>query len=339
MLPIERAARIVAPISDHDNGPFEGGAIHILHMLGAFDIPVETNAPPPNPPWDVAAEPLTKDWFSETESHPDSSDYHQRVDWIRKYLEWFKASVKASRAGILANLAHHSGGYHAPIENVDTAGASWSFPQVLAWIATRDRMEVARMQYAHHWDAPLGDDAVWHLHGLNNDRGRKNLIGWLVLRTSVYHCKCGSVLTLEREPWETCQCVGRAYDDLMEFTRSAAQPIPEYQPKPAYASFTLTWPDGAHNLRFARAEVIARWPQQASSSLLRSPAVKEGRPPGDDDILAKADEMKVSGMTGYAIAKAMRHHRGFENVATTEVRELIKGRWKPKGRPAKKAHK
>jgi len=67
----------------------------------------------------------------------------------------------------------------------------------------------------------------------------------------------------------------------------------------------------------------------------RAPAVKQGRPPSDEVILAKADEMRARGLDGYAIAKTLRFEPGFENVATTAVRALIKGRWKPAGRPKK----
>lgn len=69
----------------------------------------------------------------------------------------------------------------------------------------------------------------------------------------------------------------------------------------------------------------------------RAPSVKAGRPPSDDEILAKADEMKARGLDGRTVAKQMRLEPGFENVATTAVRDLIKGRWKPGGRPKKTA--
>lgn len=77
-------------------------------------------------------------------------------------------------------------------------------------------------------------------------------------------------------------------------------------------------------------------PQSGNAN--RSPLVKAGRPPSDDEILAKADEMKARGLDGRTIAKEMRLEPGFENVATTAVRDLIKGRWKPAGRPNKKPH-
>lgn len=68
----------------------------------------------------------------------------------------------------------------------------------------------------------------------------------------------------------------------------------------------------------------------------RAPSVKAGRPPDDDKILAKADEMKARGMNGRTIAKMMRHEPGFENVANQTVRDLTLGRWKG-GRPKKPA--
>jgi hypothetical protein len=68
----------------------------------------------------------------------------------------------------------------------------------------------------------------------------------------------------------------------------------------------------------------------------RAPSVKAGRPPSDDEILAKAEEMKTGGLDGRTIAKSMRYELGFENVANTTVRELILGRWPPGGRPKKK---
>lgn len=59
----------------------------------------------------------------------------------------------------------------------------------------------------------------------------------------------------------------------------------------------------------------------------RTPAVKKGKPPTDDRILAKADEMHAKGMTSREIAKFMCREPGFENAGTVLVRDLLKGRW------------
>lgn len=80
------------------------------------------------------------------------------------------------------------------------------------------------------------------------------------------------------------------------------------------------------------------WTDPAPLGNERAPVVKTGRPPSDEQILRKADEMKARGMDGRTLASQMRLEPGFENVATTYVRELIKGRWKPGGRPKKHAY-
>ena len=45
--------------------------------------------------------------------------------------------------------------------------------------------------------------------------------------------------------------------------------------------------------------------------------------------------MKAKGLSTYKIASLLRMETGFENVTTTAARNLIKGRWKPSGRPKK----
>lgn len=82
--------------------------------------------------------------------------------------------------------------------------------------------------------------------------------------------------------------------------------------------------------------IIGESDGRTSLEIARAPSVKEGRPPDDYAILAKADEMKCRGLDGRTIAKTMRFEPGFANVATIEVRRLIKGRW-PRGRPKKPA--
>lgn len=74
----------------------------------------------------------------------------------------------------------------------------------------------------------------------------------------------------------------------------------------------------------------------SSTSTARAPSVKGGHPPDDEVILDKADEMKARGMNGRDIAGAIRLEPGFENVGTVQARDLIKGRWKPGGRPKRK---
>lgn len=93
----------------------------------------------------------------------------------------------------------------------------------------------------------------------------------------------------------------------------------------------LTWIDRAYDPHFAGQS------GEREDRSTRAPSVKAGRPPTDEEIVAKAREMKARGLIGRTIASTMRHEPGFENVATTAVRDLIKGLWKPGGRPKKSA--
>jgi hypothetical protein len=88
----------------------------------------------------------------------------------------------------------------------------------------------------------------------------------------------------------------------------------------------------ATGVTFAHTDLLKSLPKPIRQTLSRAPSVKSGRPPGDKLILKKADEMKGRGMSGRSIASQMRSEPGFENVATTSVRDLIKGRYAP-GRP------
>lgn len=76
--------------------------------------------------------------------------------------------------------------------------------------------------------------------------------------------------------------------------------------------------------------------QDSAAGSARAPSFKAGRPPDDQSILAKASEMKARGLDGRTIARDMRLEAGFENVANTQVRTLITGRWTSEGRPRNK---
>jgi hypothetical protein len=101
----------------------------------------------------------------------------------------------------------------------------------------------------------------------------------------------------------------------------------------------------AFGVEFDRAGIEAMLPQGHEKEdkaevkdTRRASPVKNGYPPSNEKIIAKAYEMKVKGMTGYEIASNMRKEHGFENVATTEVRALIKGHFKSGRKPKQPAH-
>lgn len=125
---------------------------------------------------------------------------------------------------------------------------------------------------------------------------------------------------------------GALESDSPLWTGEASFPVPHEGPL-ARASY--------YGIRIHQSALMEHFPEAANGEpprhVTRAPSVKTGRAPSIDAILAKADEMKSRGLTGRKIAQTMRLEPGFENVATTEVRDLIIGRWKPSGRPKKTA--
>jgi hypothetical protein len=193
-IPIARVARIVAPISDGFHAdPFENGQFHILNILAASDIAVSADIAPPQFPFPelLTGEVLSKNWFSSIHNRRHGGDYHQISDWNAEFIEWMRQSLCVCREGILDNLRPPSDYGHAPVEHVDTAGTHWNFPETLAWIATRNPLEVARMRYSRHWEAPIGDDdPYFQSRALSqNDSTRRRMIGWLVMATALNHCE------------------------------------------------------------------------------------------------------------------------------------------------------
>lgn len=152
-------------------------------------------------------------------------------------------------------------------------------------------------------------------------------------------------------PAECYEIVRRAgsdlFDDLATDVEAVVVGVNGRVPKPENRTLAVEFIGGART----RMELtIAAWTLEdrlrlaaVAGSLTRdhetstrAPAYKEGPPPSDGRIIAKADEMRLRGLTTYDIAKHMRKEPGFADVATTMVRGLIKGRW-PRGRKKKSA--
>lgn len=240
IIPLERAGRILAPFSQHiERRYFDGGTLRVLGMLGEVDIEFEARSLP-SFMGKATAEPLTREWFAEMANRSHVPDYR---GWAAEYWDWATEALAVSRADIIAHMRHPSGRYHQPIEHVEATGTSWSLLQALAWIATRSALEVARMVPAIDWPG-----------------GERQIIGWLVVQTSLNHCRCRSAPTDERERWEACQCVGAAYDELRGWLGTAPSLFPEYKPEPEYASFALAPTPVPGSMRLSRREIMTRWP-------------------------------------------------------------------------------
>ena len=272
LIPISRAGRIIAPIESTIDGDYFRAGVNSIAgaelQPSRGEIRIREISQAPTHAIFDGMPLLSKEWHTARDKAFSDGLYHSDPTyelWMHDFRSWIdKDQLLVSRRDVETLLMIPYRGGDVPIENVNTAGASWNFPETLAWIATRDPVEVTRMRCCSHFAAlHVGDDA-WRYALGQSDIGRTALIGWLVIATSRNHCRCGSVLTDTQEKWESCQCVGNAYVELTRFANGTNHPIPEYIPKPAYGYFTLTWPEGAHNLKFVRDNVIAKWPALGS---------------------------------------------------------------------------
>jgi len=208
----------------------------------------------------------------------------------------------------------------------------WTVLQAIGWIATRSRAYVVLMG-----ELEAGREA---------EIARTIVFSSMQVYVARNNCACPARSLDAAQRLEACICIGNAGRSLLEAIRTKGVTAVQGTRKMEFYELAgvgqrptcIDWLDINPAPTFSSAEVMTAFrPASLSDGPLRSPSVKAGKPPIDEDILAKADEMKARGLDGRTIAKEMRLEPGFENVATTMVRELIKGRWRPAGRPKKAA--
>lgn len=287
-----RAAKIVAPIADeHQQSYFEGGVLLILKMLAEYPIATKTTKALPSLHTleQLRPAPFSQEWFAAIIAGPWVSSYDSEAREpqfpAQTFLNWATSELLVSRDDIIRHLLPPSTAGHEPIAHSNADGVSWSFPQILAWAATRDPAEVARIDSGEHFKKPIkhepipaglvtrpidqGTGTKPAIDGnlpprnamLQSEEGRRKLVGWLAMVTAFEHCKCGAEVTMEQERWESCQCLGRAFDDVRRFAPITAHAIPKYRPQPNYGSFSLEWLEEAFRLEVPRADVLKKWPE------------------------------------------------------------------------------
>lgn len=132
----------------------------------------------------------------------------------------------------------------------------WTFPMALTWIATRDFLAMARMPVfcrpAKHNDDAVALDGVW-LHATK-------ALGWLHTELSYVHCKCGARRDYGYECFKHCTCISIAWEELVRHMGGLADNIPEFVFNLHEGWVSMTWPDGADEIRFLRSEIMETWP-------------------------------------------------------------------------------
>jgi hypothetical protein len=208
----------------------------------------------------------------------------------------------------------------------------WTWPEAIAWIGTQEYQAIASLRYWGDW---------WQNAEGNQLAGQADLAKRFCALPQQFEASLmraleegtinssgrpkpdGKLALLEPGAWRGGAIIFAHGTTCLVSNRNLSSAPWAFDIAVNRADL-VAWSGNEENPTAARQETYSE----------RAPSTKAGRAPSDDEILAKADEMKARKLDGRTIAKKMRHEPGFANVATTTVRDLTKGRW-PIGRPKK----
>lgn len=131
----------------------------------------------------------------------------------------------------------------------------WHFPKAMAWIATRDYLALARMGVFYRPEQEgdaVADDGVCE----HNTRA----LGWLHTAITFAHCNCGALQEFGLRAFKHCTCISVAWEELVRFRGGLSPETPELVFNLQEGWLSMTWPDGADDIRFLRQDILDRWP-------------------------------------------------------------------------------
>ena len=135
----------------------------------------------------------------------------------------------------------------------------WSFPSAMAWIATRDYLALARMpvfcQPVNETEEAVAVDGVW--------RYATKALGWLHTEIAYTHCTCGALTDFGLKAFKHCTCISIAWEELVRFRGGLSPDTPELVFNLQEGWLSMTWPDGAGEIRFLRRDILDHWPARS----------------------------------------------------------------------------
>lgn len=134
----------------------------------------------------------------------------------------------------------------------------WSFPRAMAWIATRDYVALARIG---HFRPAEGEDEPLATYGVC--KYNTKALGWLHCEIAYAHCKCGALEQFGGEAFKHCTCISIAWEELVRFRGGLSPDTPELVFGLQENWISMTWPEGADEIRFLRRDILDRWPAPA----------------------------------------------------------------------------
>lgn len=159
----------------------------------------------------------------------------------------------------------------------------WTFPKAMAWIATRDLLALARMpvftQPVNEIEEAVATDGVWQC--------ATEALGWLHSEIAYMHCHCGALRQFGWEAYKHCTCISIAWEELVRFNGGLSPKTPELVFNIQEGWLSMTWPDGADDIRFLRRDILDRWPakpleQPKASTVERRQRKRPGPAPDPD---------------------------------------------------------
>ncbi len=261
-IPLWLAENFVLPVkprSDTASGfatPGRPAGDWILRAVYAGDIacaghgapvpPLEDPPEFPSPAYFSALNWESNDWAPEQRSV--ANDFY--VDFYSKFA--FGGGLFVSRRDVERTVSLEQ---HPDNRRIDATMrmSAWRFPEALAWVATKDRAEVARATHIV--------DTLIRLPAGHQSDVMTEWLGRLILITAWSHCGCNSRPAEGQESWETCGCIDAAVRALVaNGGEPAAKGIRFWQNNRVPGRFELDWPEGAERILFPAADVMARWP-------------------------------------------------------------------------------
>lgn len=195
------------------------------------------------------------------------SDLH---DWIAMY-----DCLRIRANDLIANALEHDWHVHQYDLPEAKQDPIWSFPKAMTWIATRDFLPIARMRDFRRGEGenePVATDGVTNFN--------TKALGWLQCEIAFNHCECGAQSEHGFQAFKFCTCISMAWEDLVRFKGGLTLDTPELVFNLQEGWLSMTWPDGADDIRFLRRDIMDRWPARTASPMeaptqLRSMAAAE----------------------------------------------------------------
>jgi hypothetical protein len=95
---------------------------------------------------------------------------------------------------------------------------------------------------------------------LGSSKYNTKALGWLHCEIAYTHCKCGALQQFGGEAFKHCTCISIAWEELVRFRGGLTRDTPELVFGLQEHWISMTWPEGAGEIRFLRRDILDRWP-------------------------------------------------------------------------------